>query len=199
MDPRTIAAYDSDPAAYADEWENEQDAPTDLYALLTDHWQPGPTVDIGCGSGRDTAWLSSHGFPTVGIDASDGLLAEARRRHPDMQFASGSLPRLDRLADASFTNVLCETVIMHLPEDEVAPSVSRMLRLLVPGGSIYLSWRVTRGADRRDDAGRLYAAFDESAVMGALTGVTILVDDEVISSSSGKVVRRIIARTAPRV
>lgn len=196
MDSQTIAAYDAAAAAYAGEWEQEQDAPTDLYALLAEHFSPGQTADIGCGSGRDSAWLAAHGFAVTGFDASEGLLREARRRHPEVAFENRQLPSLDGIAEASFTNVLCETVIMHLPDDEVGPSVSRMLNLLIPGGTLYLSWRVTRGSDRRDDAGRLYAAFNESAVADGFADANLLLDDEVVSASSGKVVRRIIARTA---
>jgi SAM-dependent methyltransferase len=194
MDSKTIAAYDADAACYADEWEQEQDTPTDLYALLSEHFTPGLTADVGCGSGRDSAWLSTNGFPAIGFDASEGLLAEARRRHLGVQFEKRQLPKLDGVADASFANVLCETVIMHLPEEEVGLSVSRMMRLLIPGGTLYLSWRVTPGSDRRDDAGRLYAAFDESAVMAALGEVRLMLNDEVVSTSSGKIVRRVIAR-----
>ena len=199
MDSQTIAAYDADAASYADEWEREQDAPTDLYALLSEHFTPGPTADVGCGSGRDSAWLSMHGFPTTGFDASQGLLAQARRRHPEVNFECRLLPGLDGVMNASFTNVLCETVIMHLPEAEVGPSVARMLSLLIPTGTLFLSWRVTQGSDRRDDAGRLYVAFDGSAVMTALAGAEVLLDEEVVSASSGKVVHRVIARVSGTV
>ena len=196
MDSQTIAAYDTDAATYADEWEQEQDAPTDLYALLSEHFTPGPTADVGCGSGRDSAWLSMHGFPTTGFDASQGLLAQARRRHPETNFECRLLPRLDGVMNASFTNLLCETVIMHLPDAEVGPSVARMLSLLIPTGTLFLSWRVTQGSDRRDDAGRLYAAVDDSVVMTALAGAEVLLDEEVVSASSAKVVRRVIARVS---
>jgi len=30
----------------------------------------GVTADIGCGSGREVAWLNANGFPAVGFDAS---------------------------------------------------------------------------------------------------------------------------------
>ena len=53
------------------------------------------------------------------------------------------LPQLDGVARASFDNVLCETVIMHLPRADIAPSVRTMLSLLKPDGMLYLSWRVT--------------------------------------------------------
>ncbi len=96
------------------------------------------------------------------------------------------------------TIVLCETVIMHLPAGQIAPSVARLVSLLKPGGTLYLSWRVTRGADQRDANGRLYAAFDKRVVLEALPGAAVLLDEEAMSASSGKTIHRIVARRNAR-
>jgi hypothetical protein len=53
---------------------------------------------------------------------------------------------------------------------------------------------VTAGTDLRDVQGRLYAAFEPALVTAALAGATILVDEQATSASSGKTVRRLIAR-----
>lgn len=192
-DPWTLLAYDSDARAYADEW-HDQPPPVDLHETVRAYFEPGPTADVGCGSGRDTAWLSAHGYPAVGFDASTGLLDEARRRYPDLSFVDAALPDLEDVPAGAFANVLCETVIMHLPAADVAPSVRRLLELLRPGGTLYLSWRVTPDADRRDENGRLYAAFDASVVRAALGGATVLHNKQTVSASSAKVIHRVIAR-----
>src|SRR6266478_2445087 len=88
-------------------------------------------------------------IPQKVFDASEGLLAEARRLHPQIHFSTAILPGLDGIAESSFANVLCETVIMHLEPEAVTPAVERLLAILVPGGILYLSWRVTEGADQR--------------------------------------------------
>jgi trans-aconitate methyltransferase len=114
MDEATLTAYDHAAKTFADEWA-AQPSPTDLQAVVRQFFIPGsPTVDIGCGSGRDAAWLNANGYPTRGFDASEGLLAEARQRYPDVEFTKAVLPGLDGIADGSFANILCETVIMHL-------------------------------------------------------------------------------------
>jgi SAM-dependent methyltransferase len=195
MDDGTLRAYDTGAAAFALDW-HEQPPPADLRAIVRRFFRPGPTADIGCGSGRDTAWLSANGFPAVGFDPSAGLLAQARARYPDLAFHSAALPALEGIADASFANVLCETVVMHLPRDDLAPSVERLLAILPPGGTLYLSWRVTRGADLRDGHGRLYGAFDADIVRGALGRAEVLLDEEAVSESSGKVIHRLVARRA---
>ena len=196
MDDATLTAYDKAAKAFADEWA-AQPPPTDLQAVVRQFFVPGaPTADIGCGSGRDAAWLTANGFPTRGFDASEGLLAEARHRYPHIEFSKAALPELDGIAEGSFTNVVCETVIMHLDPEAITPAVERLLAILVSGGILYLSWRVEH-ADRRDQHGRLYAAFDPERVLRALAGREVLLDEQVGSVSSGRLVRRIVARCPP--
>ena len=193
MDRTTLAAYNDAATAFAADW-HAQPPPTDLHALIRYYFRPGLTADIGCGSGREVAWLSANGFPSVGYDASEGLLFEARARYPQLSFETAALPELGPISGESFDNVLCETVIMHLDRESVARALQRMMGILRPGGVLYVSWRVTDGADLRDAHGRLYAAFDSGLVSGQLSGAAIQLDEEAVSASSGKRIHRIVAR-----
>ncbi|RKP49121.1 class I SAM-dependent methyltransferase [Trinickia fusca] len=196
MDEKTLSVYDAAAAKFAQDWV-EQPAPEDMYSLLRTYFKPGSTADIGCGAGRDTAWLAGHGFDACGYDASAGLLREAAARYPGVRFGLAALPELPGVASASFENVLCETVLMHLEPTAIGPSVRRLMEILKPGGTLYLSWRVTEGASERDKHGRLYAAFDKRLVSDALgTSCTVLVDREEVSESSGKRIHRLIVRKA---
>lgn len=191
-DPQTLAAYDAAAAAFAQDW-HKQPPPSDLHAVVTRFFKPGLSADIGCGSGRDVAWLVTNGFPTIGYDPSEGLLDEARARYPQLKFVTAALPELTGVSDNTFANVLCETVLMHLERDSIVASVHRLIAILEPGGTLYLSWRVSQ-SDQRDQYGRLYAAFDKPLVVGALAAETLLLDEEVVSESSGKIIHRIVAR-----
>jgi SAM-dependent methyltransferase len=194
LDRQTLAAYDHDAAAFAKDW-HEQPAPHDLHDIIKRFFVVGgATADIGCGSGREVAWLNANGFPAMGFDASEGLLAEARARYPHLDFAHAELPDLRGVAADTYDNVLCETVIMHLDRAQIAPSVARMLDIVKPGGIFYLSWRVTEGADQRDQHRRLYAAFDALLVSAELFSATRLLDEEVVSASSGKKIHRLVVR-----
>ena len=194
MDRSTLAAYDKDAASFAREW-HEQPAPVDLQDIVGRFFiKGGATADIGCGSGREVAWLNANGYPAAGFDASEGLLTEARRRYPDLKFVDAELPALAGVAADSYDNVLCETVIMHLDRALIAPSVRRMFEIVKPAGVFYLSWRVTDAADLRDGHGRLYAAFDASIVRDELKAATTLLDEEVVSASSGKKIHRLVVR-----
>ena len=178
MDRSTLAAYDADPQAYVDRWLARPEA-SGLLALMREHFKPGGlTADIGSGSGRQAAWLAAQGFAVVGFDASEGLLAQARARHPQIEFRQAVLPDLRGVAPGSFDNVFCKGVLMHLPRAEIAPAVANIAWLLKAGGTLLLNWRITRPADERDEYGRLYSAFESDLVRKALDGVTILYDAE---------------------
>lgn len=192
MDRKTLAAYDSNAAAFAKDW-HDQPAPVDLQDVVERFFvRGGISADIGCGCGREVAWLNANGFPAAGFDASEGLLGEARRRYGGFKFAHAELPELRGVG--SFDNVLCETVIMHLDRKQIAASVRRMLDIVKPSGILYLSWRVTDDADHRDEHGRLYAAFDAALVLSELKATTVLLDEEVVSISSGKKIHRLVVK-----
>lgn len=194
MDEQTIEAYSTGASRFAAEWR-DQPAPTDMYALLQRYFTPGgKTADIGCGAGRDVAWLNDHGFPTIGYDAAQGLLMQAEDAYPNLVFKHDVLPELGSIDAETFDNVLCETVVMHLPPEEVARACARLVDVLKPGGTLYLSWRVSDSASKRDGAGRLYAGFDAARVRDGLGDVRFLLDAETVNESSGKRVHRLIAR-----
>ncbi len=192
MDRQTLAAYDLDAAGFAKDWHGQPE-PVDLQETVTRFFVRGGTsADIGCGSGREVAWLNANGFTAVGYDASEGLLDEARRRYPGLKFVHAELPELRGIG--TFDNVLCETVIMHLDRKQIAPSVRRLLDIVKPSGILYLSWRVTDDADHRDQQGRLYAAFNAALVLAELKATTVLLDEEVDSVSSGKKIHRLVVK-----
>jgi 2-polyprenyl-3-methyl-5-hydroxy-6-metoxy-1,4-benzoquinol methylase len=120
------------------------------------------------------------------------LLAEARRLYPEIAFREATLPALAEI-DERFDNVVCETVIMHLPLESIPLAVDNLRRILRPNGVLYLSWRVTEGEDMRQPDGRLYTAFEPKLVVNALVDCAILLFEDVTSESSGKRVCRVVA------
>ena len=194
MDSATLAAYDSDPQAFVQRWLGEPE-PADMYALFRQFFRRGPTADIGSGSGRDAAWLAANGYPTTGYDVSEGLLAQARARFPQIEFKRAALPDLAGVPDRHFDNVCCETVIMHLPREDIGPAVTRMLEILKPGGVLYLSFRIKANADHREKDGRLFTAHVNEEARGALAGLPILLDGTVPRAKGG-IIQRLVARAA---
>lgn len=194
MDRATLAAYDSDPQAFVQRWLAEPE-PADMYALFRRFFRRGPTADIGSGSGRDAAWLAANGYVATGYDVSEGLLAQARACFPQIEFERAELPGLAGVPDRHFDNVCCETVIMHLPREEIRPAVTRMLEILKPGGVLYLSFRITADTDHREKDGRLFTAHVNEEVRSALAGRPILFDGTVPRAKGGTI-QRLVVRAA---
>jgi ubiquinone/menaquinone biosynthesis C-methylase UbiE len=74
----------------------------------------GRTLDVACGTGYVTRWLPGE---LVGLDQSDAMLAEARRRLPRAELVRGDA--LDGLpfADGSFDRVFTGHFYGHLEPD----------------------------------------------------------------------------------
>ena len=101
-------------------------------------------LEIGCGEGDLCARLAAlRPARFVGVDASERVLEEARRRHPGIRFEAGDAARL-RFADRSFDLVLACEVLEHLADP--APALGELARL--SRGPVILSvpreplWRV---------------------------------------------------------
>ena len=192
-DLKTEAAYEANAVRYSEDWLN-QPPPDDMYALLMRHFiAGGRTVDVGCGNGRDAAWLARQGFDVEGYDSSPALIELARKTFPWVPFHVGRLPLLENVT-GQFDNVVCETVLMHLPAGQVPQAADRLWTLVRPGGVLYVSWRVTEGADVRHEDGRLYSAFAPDVVRAALHEAVVLHEEDVTSASSGRRVCRLIGR-----
>ncbi len=108
-----------------------------------------PILDVGCGAGRDMAWLESRGADALGVDTSAGMLAEARPR------VRGALLQMDMrtlaFADKSFEGVWCVASLLHLPKADAPRALREFHRVLAPGGTIVLSLQEGAGEDWETD------------------------------------------------
>jgi SAM-dependent methyltransferase len=140
---------------------------------------PPAVVEVGCGPGRDMAWLEAHGAAVMGLDLSAGMLAQARMqaRGPLVQADLRRLP----LADGRIHGVWCNAALLHLPKAEAPPALAGLRRLLVPGGALLLTLQVgegegwERGAYGDPDAQRFFARYtpDEAAALLAPAGFAL--------------------------
>ena len=105
---------------------------------------PGNKVlDVGCGDGDDVRELATLVGPTglaVGVDRSETMIAEARRRAPGLgpsvEFRVGEAYSLD-LASDTFDACRADRVFHHL--DEPSRALSEMVRVAKPGARIVTS------------------------------------------------------------
>ncbi len=100
-------------------------------------------LDAGCGPGRDAQWFRERGFQTIGVDLSAGMLAEARRRVPGVDFRQADLRHLD-FPDGYFDGIWCAAALLHLSRADV-PSVLASFHRLLGHGFLWLSLKAGEG------------------------------------------------------
>src|SRR5690349_19685316 len=93
-------------------------------------------LDVGCGEGRFCRMLAGRGIRTVGIDPTEALVDEARRRDPEGDYRIGRAERLD-FPDASFDLVVSYLSLIDIPD--LAPAIAEMARVLRPSGSLLIA------------------------------------------------------------
>jgi len=114
-------------------------------------------VDVGCGNGRHTELLAANAERAIGVDASRGLLDEARDRATERGFdadlVAGDAQRLPLASDAADLAVYVAT-IHHLPDrDARIASLDELARVLTADGAALVSaWSTTHDRFDRDDA-----------------------------------------------
>jgi SAM-dependent methyltransferase len=94
-------------------------------------------LDVPTGSGALAAEATRRGASVVGVDISSGMIANAKRLHPGIEFQVGDVEHLP-VADAALDAVVCAFGLGHFPYPEA--SVAECMRTLKPGGRIALSW-----------------------------------------------------------
>ncbi len=134
--------------------------------LITAFGKAHKILDVGCGTGRDLAWLLRKGKDAYGVDPSKEMLVAASSSLAQQGLSGqgrlfeGELPGLNLFNEAEFDGVLCSAVLMHLPEEEIFDAVYTLRRIVRPGGTLVVSVPVERAdvdqQTRRDAHGRLF-------------------------------------------
>jgi ubiquinone/menaquinone biosynthesis C-methylase UbiE len=163
VDKKTLEFYDQN-AIEISKLHNSL-APQRLYELANKFFElDAATLDLGCGIGRDTAWLCANDFPAIGVDNSEGMLSIANSQFPNLNFQKAELPQLDSLKDSTYYNIFCSAVIHHVPEKMLEVAIANIVRVTAPGGKILLSYRGTNALDNRE-SGKLYENYQLADLM----------------------------------
>lgn len=148
MSPSNAAVFETDDTITS--WDDDYYHPISLRLydaaverMLLEMGVPAGSriLDAGCGPGVHSIRVAKAGHDVLGIDLSESMLGEARRRVSDagltdhVEFRQEDLTKLT-LSDQSFDFVFSWGVIIHIPDVERA--VSELARVVKPGGSLAL-------------------------------------------------------------
>ena len=94
-------------------------------------------LDVGCGTGRWVRRYGELGFSAVGVDATIGMLQNARAHDTGAPLTTGLAQSLP-FSDAAFDCLSDITVVQHIPYEVQSKALQEMVRVLKPGGRMIL-------------------------------------------------------------
>ncbi len=94
-------------------------------------------LDLGCGTGRHTAYLLEEGFQIYGCDSSETALELAMDALPTVNFETCNMTSLP-YGNSFFDAVICNHVIQHGTIAEIKAAISEIDRILRKGGLLFL-------------------------------------------------------------
>ncbi|HEY7142278.1 MAG TPA: class I SAM-dependent methyltransferase [Methylomirabilota bacterium] len=95
-------------------------------------------LELGCGTGKNTAWLAKRARTVIGLDFSPGMLAKAQQRvrAPHVRLVRHDVRRPWSVPDASVDAVVGHLVLEHVAK--LAPIYAEAMRVLRRGGRLLL-------------------------------------------------------------
>ena len=102
-------------------------------------------LDVGSGSGRDSAWLARLGHDVIAVEPSTAMRKESDRWHPERNFRllADRLPDLSATfrTGVSFDFILVNAVWMFVAPSHRERAFRKLVTLLKPGGKIAITLR----------------------------------------------------------
>lgn len=110
----------------------------------------GLACDLGCGPGQVARYLQSRGIPVCGMDLPPGMIERARKLNPGIEFNRGDMRALP-VQDDAWAGIAAFYAIVHLSHDDIVQASREMLRVLIPGGRLLLSFHIGEDASQVED------------------------------------------------
>ena len=142
---------------------------TQLHDFLLSGLKPcGSLLELGCGSGRDAAFMVSQGFKVLATDGSAAMVEQAQRHHPELAGQVTQLELPDGLSNkfGIYDGIYAVAVLMHLSVQDIETTLSGVNALLAPRGRFIFSVPARRDAAMTngfDANGRRFTALSPNA------------------------------------
>lgn len=107
-----------------------------LFDLLPTPAPGAKALDVGCGAGRWSRFLSGRGYRATGIDLQPKLIEANRSRFPNMEFVCG--PVQEYSPEEPF-DLVSSVVVIHMnPYEEQLAVIGKIRELLKSGGHVIM-------------------------------------------------------------
>ena len=117
-------------------------------------------LDVGCGPGRDVRAFVNLGYSVIGIDYSDGMLKEAKKRVINGTFIKMDMRNLE-FGDGAFDVVWSCASFLHISKADASSVLSQLYRVLRYGGIIFIAVKRGIGEEMKEypDGTRRFFAY----------------------------------------
>lgn len=99
-------------------------------------------LDVGCGAGQITNYLTQKGFNVVGLDFSQKILRIAKQNYPNCKFIQTDICEFKR--ESQVDGIITKDVLFHLPDEDLIRVLHTFKKLLKPKGSLCIIMDVLR-------------------------------------------------------
>ena len=131
------SVYDQDlyELSYADtNWNSARR----LLARCIRKGKPGCILDIGCGLGFFVECCHLFSVPCIGLEGSAYAVDAAKKRVPGLDIRQHYLENPFPFEDGTFSIVVCNQVIEHLPGETAKHALREAYRVLSGGGAVFV-------------------------------------------------------------
>lgn len=108
----------------------------------------GSILDLGCGSGRDSAYFISHGFDVTAMDASEEM-CDLASIHIGQDVLQLSFAEID--FNEVFDGIWACASLLHVPGDQIKEIFAKVINSLKNDGILYMSFRYGDFEGKRDN------------------------------------------------
>lgn len=111
----------------------------------------GHVLDLGCGYGRFTRFLSLYGYNVIGVDISRYLIERARKVSPNIKYIVSSIQKCEFEIDGPFDAIFLMGVIENfISTQERRQLIKKIRNSLSKGGIIFLETFIYDNHFRKD-------------------------------------------------
>ena len=91
-------------------------------------------LDIGCGAGQITDYLTQKGFEVIGLDFSHKLLKIAKRNFPNSKFILADICEYEQ--NEQVDGIITKDVLFHLSDENLVSVLQKFRRMIKPNGNL---------------------------------------------------------------